>query len=467
MKKFIIIALCSLLYLNNTSAQQAIPISLNNLADFESYGDSWITASAIDMNYIKAKSTLIKGDGIIVSVPEKDNKNLVSKSIINGDTEIDFDFMSSKDSRSAVYIAGRYKILLSDSWTTQDPLSMIGVVELNADKRNSTFHTSPPLTHVVKAPGLWQHLKIKYRAPKFDGNLQKKQHAVFEEVYLNGVLIQQDLILEQPSIGALFSDENKSGPLVFQSDGEHRLALKNISYRELPELEESNTKRKSRSLGPIIVNPDNSPYLLRSYLLFEGNKRTHAISIGNPDQTNYSYDLKQGSVLQLWRGLFVDATEMWEGRGEPQLAKPLGAIINLTSAPSIAKLSDKDALWPDSIPFNDFHNKGYSLNRDNSVSFNYEYEDVEVVDKIISADNGRMLNREISINGSPDNLYFRIANGKDIRHIGKGLYFINNQSYYIKVKESLKPVIRTTPNEQELIIPFSRNLSRVEYSIIW
>src|SRR5690606_13954751 len=139
----------------------------------------------------------------------------------------------------------------------------------------------------------------KFKSPAFDDSGKKTDKASFEEVYLNEVLIHQGLALEGPSNGAGFNDESTEGPLVFQADEGHFIAFKNIQYRTIEKLDQSPAAaRRFRMVNPIIVEAEAEPYVLRSYLLFKGGKRTHVISVGNPNHTNYSYDLKQGSILQ-------------------------------------------------------------------------------------------------------------------------------------------------------------------------
>lgn len=462
MKKIILFILCGILFSHDTSAQ----VSHSTLDEFEDAGKNWVLAS--DMIIAPNKRAEVrKGEGILVNVPMKGATDLVSKLNLEGDFELDFDFMMSKGSKSAIYLLGRYKILLSDSWPiSPDPLSDVGLVHVHSVEKSSSFHTWQPLSNVGKAPGLWQHLKVKFRAPVVDKTGQKTQKAILEEVYLNGVLIHQGLAFEGPSDGARFQDEKAEGPLVFQGDEQHHIGLRDIRYQSLPPKrpEEGN---KMTTVSPILINPGMDPYLVRSYLMFEGNKRTHVISVGNPSQTNFSYDLKQGSILQFWRGNFVDATEMWESRGEPQLVKPLGAVITLSSAPSLAVLNNPDAIWPDSIPFDDLHNKGYSLDKTNSPTFHYEYAGSSVDDKIMETENGEGLKREIKVSGAPENLYFRIVKGKVIETLGKGLYAIDGKSYYIKIDERLKPILRKSQGKEELVLAFDKKQSALDYSIIW
>jgi len=470
MKKVVLLLLGGMLCSHYVFSQSSI--STSNLDAFEKPSENWLIVSDLSIDFNKSTAKLVKGSSIVVNTPIKEATNLVSKAQMEGDVEVDFDFLTTKGSNSAVFIMGRYKIQLSDSWPeTQDPLSRLAVIDVNRADNPISFHTEQPISNVGKAPGLWQHLKVKFKSPTFDSSGKKVEKASFEEVYLNGVLIHQGIALEGPSNGAGLKDESTKGPLIFQADESHVLAFKNISYKTISEepsqqLTGAATERFGM-VNPIIVKAETEPYVLRSYLLFNNAKRTHAISVGNPNQTNYSYDLKQGSVLQFWRGRFVDATDMWESRGEPQLATPLGAVITLSSAPSFALLSNSDSIWPDSVPFDDFHNKGYSLDNNKNVTFHYEYSGFNVDDKISMVINGESLKREVSVTNSPANLYFRIASGTVIESLGKGLYVIDDKSYYIKVNERLKPIIRKSQNADELVVAFSKTLSSLEYSIIW
>ncbi len=85
----------------------------------------------------------------------------------------------------------------------------------------------------------------------------------------------------------------------------------------------------------------------------------------------------------MWHGPFLDVTEMWEQRGEPQLAKPSGSVVPLSEAPALAVLKDKETtLWPDSVAFDDLKNMGYTLDKQRDPTFEYEAGGYRVSDKI-------------------------------------------------------------------------------------
>src|SRR5699024_10727548 len=90
----------------------------------------------------------------------------------------------------------------------------------------------PPLINACMAPGLWQNIKIYFRAPRFDSVGEKIQNARFEKVILNGVLVQDQIEVTGPTRAAYFSDEKEEGPLMIQGD-HGKVALRNIKYKSL------------------------------------------------------------------------------------------------------------------------------------------------------------------------------------------------------------------------------------------
>jgi hypothetical protein len=83
------------------------------------------------------------------------------------------------------------------------------------------------------------------------------------------------------------------------------------------------------AVGMIEVKANAEPVFQRSFAFHEGKKKMYVIQVGDPSGMHYSYDIKQGALLQMWRGPFLNATQMWENRGEPQTSEPLGVAVTL------------------------------------------------------------------------------------------------------------------------------------------
>lgn len=445
-----------------------VAVPLNNWQSFREPGNNWHIAGDAIADFSKpGDMKAASGEGVAVNITgRKDNSQLVTKEEW-GDIELELDFMMAKDANAGVYLEGRYEVQLFDSWTKPAPsfADCGGIYQRFIESQQKGYEGIAPLVNASRAPGLWQHLSVKFRAPRFGQDGRKTADARFEDVYLNGVLVQQQAAVTGPTRSAMYEDEKATGPLMLQGD-HGNVAFRNIRYRPLGE-PVADTRKPRRVTNPIYITPENRPYLLRSFFNYEGKKRTHIISVGYPSQVNYAYDLKQGALLEVWRGQFLDVTEMWHERGEPQLAVPLGSVLKLSGSPSLAVLPDANAPWPAAIAFDDLQNKGYVLDKARNPTFNYIMNGTAVADKIAAVPGGTSLERNITVESAPAGLYCRVAAAPHIAALDEGMYAIDGRSYYIHIDKRLKPFIRQSGNQQELLVPVPGSKDAVTYSIIW
>jgi hypothetical protein len=458
---------------NAQSSNQFTTIPLNNLDAFKEPGKNWIIAADATADLNKPQDIkAAKGEGVIVNNFSKNKwMHLVTKEEF-GDIELDLDFMMAKNSNSGVYLQGRYEIQLLDSWTRLDPTSGdVGGVYSRWTPEKGTFEGTAPVMNVGRAPGLWQHLNIKFRAPRFNDKGEKTENARFESVTLNGVLVQQEVEVTGRTASNMFEDEKATGPLILQGD-HGPVAFKNIRYRPLekdppgPDRDEYWIPKSNywNTVDQMTVEPGSKPSFIKTFLMHGDIKLTHVLSVGDPSQVNYSYDLKQGAIFQVWRGKFIDVTPSWRDRGGMQIAVPLGSVISLSDAPAVAKLQDENAAWPDSIPFDVMNNKGYSLDKKRSPTFKYIFNDINVSDSIVPLENGEGLARTISVANAAADIYTRIITGNKIENISGDLYAVDDKSYYIRIDKKYKPLVRKSGSQQEMIVKYS---GPVTYSLIW
>jgi hypothetical protein len=215
-----------------------------------------------------------------------------------------------------------------------------------------------------------------------------------------------------------------------------------------------------RAPEPLIaVKAQASPEIIRSFMNHQGKKLTHVLSVGDPTQIHYSYDLMQGGILQVWKGEFLNTTDMWHERGEPQTASPLGAPVVLAgNCPVFDKSLKKDSIT-------DYQYKGYTLTASNQPVFSYQYKNLRITDALVPAEQGRGLKRTLIINGDGrEKVMFRIAQGKNITPIGGGLYNISNGAYFIQISPALFPRIENYLDQQVLVLP---GQEFIQYNIIW
>jgi hypothetical protein len=212
-----------------------------------------------------------------------------------------------------------------------------------------------------------------------------------------------------------------------------------------------------RSPAPLIaVKAESGPEMIRSFMNHNNKKLTHVVSIGDPSQVHYSYDLMQGGILQAWKGDFLNTTDMWHERGEPQTATPLGAPIVLAgNCPIYEKPLTKDSIA-------DYQYKGYTL-KAGLPTFAYTYKALSIKDRI--QPEGKGLKRSITVSGEgKEKTMIRIAQGSSITPLGKGLYSIGNQAYFVQLAAGQYPKIEGFLGQQVLLLPAGET---IEYQLIW
>ncbi len=212
------------------------------------------------------------------------------------------------------------------------------------------------------------------------------------------------------------------------------------------------------------VEPTTQPIFQRSFVVFNGKKRTHALNVGFPQGLHYSYDTKQGGLLHAWRGLFLNTTEMWHERGEEQTAQPLGVSVQLTGRFS---LINKDKL--DSIPESELRYEGTNLvdiEGQKTPQFSYRYQNTMIKDWTQPAANKQGLQRTISLSTTLSGMNVLLATAsKGIQKAADGLYAIDGAAYFIKLPAGTPAVIAEKNGQQILMVAL--NAAVFSYEIVF
>ncbi|MEZ0541107.1 family 16 glycoside hydrolase [Fibrella arboris] len=225
---------------------------------------------------------------------------------------------------------------------------------------------------------------------------------------------------------------------------------------------------------PILVTAENNT-ILRSFMDLPRSKNaqgrsyrvTHGISVGSPEQVHYTYDADFGTIVQAWHGLFLDATPMWESRGDGS-SRPMGVVTYLSGKPQLflARLASADAPWPTDTTGSGFRPKGYQLDDKDRPTFRYQTAATAVEDQIQVLPDGHGLRRQLTMTQPGSGLYARLASGTSVEPMPNNTYLIDGKTYMIDVSEAggKQPIVRTSHGLQELIIPVSGKLT---YSILF
>jgi Domain of Unknown Function (DUF1080) len=210
---------------------------------------------------------------------------------------------------------------------------------------------------------------------------------------------------------------------------------------------------------PILMTVGAEPLVHRSFIDYPkpAKKVVHAVSVGNKERMHFSYDLDNGSLFQVWRGEFLDATPMWNSRGDGT-SKPMGFVQTLGLKPSLMVLADKTLPWAEAVAA-DFLVKGYELDENGQPTFKYKMGETMVQDKITPNADATAFIRKISVSGGKD-IVCRLADAKKITKVSDGYFMIDNAYYIIAPSAS----IRDSNGNQELI---SNVYSELQYSIAW
>ncbi|MEO6328238.1 MAG: DUF1080 domain-containing protein, partial [Ginsengibacter sp.] len=202
-------------------AQSALP--LTDFTFFQSPGSAWKLVSDVNADLTKQEVFVTSpGTGILVNLPDAKNKGKdIFSNLQHGDMDMELDYMMAMGSNSGIYMQGRYEIQLLDSWGVITPTSGDngGVYERwNESKPDGQkgYEGYAPRQNAGRAPGLWQHMKISFQAPRFNSSGQKIENAKMLRVELNGVSIQENIDMSGPTRGAMGNDEVPMGPLRIQ-----------------------------------------------------------------------------------------------------------------------------------------------------------------------------------------------------------------------------------------------------------
>jgi hypothetical protein len=228
-------------------------------------------------------------------------------------------------------------------------------------------------------------------------------------------------------------------------------------------------------VSPIVLQAQTEPVLLRSFEWHRHSKRTTVMSVADPTGVHYSYDLVQGAPIFVWRGPFLETTQMWNDRGEDQIARPVGSTVDLSGTPTVAFLGDANAAWPDSLPDErEFTRLGFLLDKAGRPTIRFRVHGVTVEDALRPDSSGPSLHRELRLHApataSTDGMYVLLAQGKTIARQSDGSYAVDDRSYLVTLPSgAAQPVLREQNGRAELLLPvrFDRGEAAVAYSIVW
>lgn len=226
---------CSILFFC-TAIKSQKTLSLSELSAFNNPASNWRIGGDVSAD-LKENGVMkmSPGQGVLVNLPDKKDaaKDLYT-TFQHNDIDLELDYMMAKGSNSGIYLQGRYEVQLLDSWGVRNPAAGDngGIYERWDDARgkgSEGYQGYAPRQNASRAPGLWQHLKISFQAPRFDANGKKIANARMLQVVLNGVVIHDNVEILGPTRGG-GNEEGLMAPLRIQGD-HGAVAFRNIVYQ--------------------------------------------------------------------------------------------------------------------------------------------------------------------------------------------------------------------------------------------
>ncbi len=221
-----------------------------------------------------------------------------------------------------------------------------------------------------------------------------------------------------------------------------------------------------QALAPIVVKVKEQPKILRAFLDYNNDRnlrRTHTIGVGDLTGINYVFDNDLGAISCIWKGEFVDATPMWNDRGDGSF-KPIGDVIFLDNTPQLDVLQNDNTAFSLEYKEEEFKPRGYKINEDSGTPiYTYKVKEMEVSDECTTNAVSQSFNRSITIKNKSANAKFRIAKGANIKKLDDGSYVVDGK-YYITTDDSTA-YIRSSNGHQELVSNIPND--KVSYSLIW
>lgn len=179
---------------------------------------AWSEVADVGVHPVSGKHEVTDGSGVLLNLPGKREKgaDVYSRESF-GDFDLSFYYLMFPGSNSGVYIHGNYEVQLKDSWGVGRPTSGDnGGIYERWSEEGVGYEGHAPRQNAGRAPGIWQHMEISFKAPVFDAQGRKIKNARIS-VMLNGVPVHEDLELNGPTRGAM-GEEAARGPVRIQGD---------------------------------------------------------------------------------------------------------------------------------------------------------------------------------------------------------------------------------------------------------
>ena len=183
---------------------------------------------------------------------------------------------------------------------------------------------------------------------------------------------------------------------------------------------------------------------------------SHTIAVGHPGDISYVYDLLTGRLVGVWRGGFIDARGMWQGRGRGSFTA-LGDVHFLGKSRPLTATTAADNLY---------RGRGYRIEVPGGIpTFRYSLNHIEVTDRISPLPGTRGVQHRITLSQLDDSLHYQLASAGSITPGAGGAYIVDGGQFIIDDIQGGDAHISSDAGGANLIVAIREGTLR--YSVRW
>jgi plastocyanin len=211
--------------------------------------------------------------------------------------------------------------------------------------------------------------------------------------------------------------------------------------------------------GDIVLAPAGGEAVMHRNFIEGASPR--GIAVGYPGGINALWDANTFTLVQFWRGAFLDVKKHWSDRGGGAIP-PLGYDARHPApGPALARLTTPDATWPTASKRDaEARYLGHQLDSRRFPTFRWRHAALGVAveefyrpEGHFAPGGGARLTRELSLAATgqpPNDLYLRAAVGQNIEPAAEG--WVVDGQYRVR---GAGLVLRASAGKSELVLPLS------------
>lgn len=222
--------------------------------------------------------------------------------------------------------------------------------------------------------------------------------------------------------------------------------------------------KKGKSGPPIPIEPNKVAGEALLFRNFIKGASSRSIAVGYPEGTHIVFDATNMNLAMMWKGKYLDAGAMWNGRGTGHMDPQSDDAVAIGKEPQVGILANAESQFPDlsrsshQVRKSELRFRGYSLDKKRFPTFMYSLKDISFEDFFKPSSNG-IIRTVTAKAGGASNLWFRVAADNITEADGA----FNVDGKYKVIAKGAK--IRQYGKIQELVIPFNFKDNQATVSI--